>query len=106
MKTFKDLEFKQHPSAPYFNTQAEMKFDNGYGVSVITGKGAYSTETQPYEVAILFNDSICYSTSLTDDVLGYQDEDMVTEIMKRVQELPNELDINPNSIEAQGRQPY
>lgn len=88
MKTFKDLEFKTHPSSPYgFDTHAEMHFENGYGVSVITGKSAYTNSANPYEIAILYGDEITYNTDITNEVLGYQDEDDVTNVMKQVQEL-------------------
>jgi hypothetical protein len=91
MKTFKDLEFKEHPHRPQFNTQAKMFFDNGYGISVITGSGAYKSETRPYEVAVIKGNeedwSLCYDTPITDDVIGYNNEEDVTEIMKQVQKL-------------------
>jgi len=87
MKNFKDLVFKNHPAAPHFSTQAEMKFDNNYGVSVITGQGAYTSESSPYEIAITYKGELCYSTDITDDVIGYQNEGDVSDVMKRVQEL-------------------
>jgi len=87
MKTFKDLEFKPHSVQPQYDTQAEIEFDNGYGVSVITGKQAYSSINCPYEIAILYKGSICYSTDITDDVIGYQTEADVTDVMRKVQEL-------------------
>jgi hypothetical protein len=79
MKTFKDLEFKKHPSYGIggFRTQAEMKFDNNYGVSVITG--GYGNESKPYEVAVLYRGGLCYTTHLT--------ASEVTKIMEQVQEL-------------------
>jgi len=85
MKTFKDLEFKNHPN-PSFSTQATMNFDNGYGASVINGYGAYCND-DTYEVAVLFEDKLCYSTPITNDVIGYQSEEEVSEIMKQVQQL-------------------
>ena len=97
MKTFDDLVPKQHPIvtegavsiSPMFDNakRCTMNFDNGYGVSVISGKCFYSDEEHPYEVAILKDGNITYDTPLTDDVLGYQTETSVTEIMKQVQEL-------------------
>ena len=86
MKTFKDLEFKPHPNFGSFNTQARLDFDNGYGISVVNGKMAYCNENE-YEVAIFKNGSICYTTPITDDVLGYNSPENVTEIMKQIQEL-------------------
>lgn len=88
MKTFEDLEFKEHSTPFYFSTHARMDFENGYGVSVITGSGAYGSGSHPYEVAVMLNGSLCYDTPITDDVIGHNDETMVTEIMKKVQELP------------------
>lgn len=87
MKTFKDLEFIAHPAAPYFDKQAKLDFENGYGVSVICGDGAYTSATSPYEVAIIKDGVLCYDTPITNNVLGYNTESEVTEIMKKVQEL-------------------
>ena len=90
MKTFNDLKFNLHPNHA-FNTQAVMFFDNGYGISVITGKCAYSNDENPYECAIIKGNkekwNIVYDTPITNDVIGYCDEDKVTEIMKQIQEL-------------------
>lgn len=89
MKTFKDLEFEPHRIIKTYTgtKQAVMNFDNGYGVSVVFGSIFYSNGIDSYEVAITHNDELCYSTEITDDVIGYIKEDGVTEIMKRVQEL-------------------
>ena len=87
MKTFKDLFFEVYRCYPSLSTMAVMDFDNGYGISVITGKTAYSNETHPYEVAVLKGDEICYDTPITDDVIGYCDAEMVTKIMIKIQNL-------------------
>jgi len=88
MKTFEDLEFNVHPNSLFgFNGQAKMDFDNGYGVSVITGEYAYTSELEPYEIAILHDGIITYDTHISDDVIGYCTQEKVTEIMKQVQEL-------------------
>ena len=89
MKTFEDLEFV---GAPFHSgSQAQLTFENGYGVSVISGDMAYSDEENPYEVAVLYNGSLCYNTHITDDVLGYQTEEQVTKVMRKVQELEVEV---------------
>lgn len=93
MKTFEDLKFisRKEPFST-IDSQALMFFDNGYGISVITGKGAYSDENNPYEAAVLkgnqFEWNICYDTPITDDVIGYNTAKDITSIMKRIQELP------------------
>ena len=98
IKTFKDLEFEPHPMPsgyiplPFTRNmfsgakQAVIKFENGYGVSVLFGEIFYSDGVDTYEVGILKDGNLCYDTYITDDVLGYQDEDEVTEIMRKVQE--------------------
>jgi hypothetical protein len=88
MKTFKDLTFTVHPNAYLrYGTQAEMNFDNGYGISVITGEAAYTSDNKPYEIAILFEGNLTYNTHITDDVIGHQDSKDVTRVMQQVQEL-------------------
>lgn len=87
MKTFKDLEFKKHSVQPMFDKQAEITFDNNYGVSVICGQSAYTRDSEPYELAVLYKGSLTYNTHITDDVVGYQTEEGVSALMKMVQEL-------------------
>lgn len=84
MKTFKDLKFETHTSFPNAK-RAFMKFDNGYEVSVITGQWTYTDEDRPYELAVINNGVLCYTTPLTSDVLGYLTEEGITTAMKEVQ---------------------
>lgn len=92
MKTFKDLEFKDHPisNSPIGNGEkmATMSFDNGYGVSVIFGSTFYSNGINTYELALTNKDGLCYDSDITNnDVLGYITEEEVSETMKKIQEL-------------------
>lgn len=87
MYTIKDLEFK-----PLWNgVQAKMFFPNGYGVSVVKHKYSYGGDRGLWEIAVLKGTkhdwNICYDTDITDDVLGYQTDQDVTDVMRRVQEL-------------------
>lgn len=90
MKTFNDLKFNLHPY-PGFDAQAIMFFNNGYGISVITGKHAYGDDKGPYECAVIKGNNknwkIAYNTPIANDVIGYCDENEVTKIMKQIQEL-------------------
>jgi len=88
MKEFKDLEFEVHPEG--LGTQAVMKFNNRYGVSVITGRMFYTNKSNPFEVAVLKDGTLTYNTHIASDVLGYQTEEDVTRIMKQVQELKDD----------------
>lgn len=80
MKTFDDLE--ERPSD--FIQRWGLDFDNGYGISVIKGKFTYSN-AKTYEVAVIKGENLCYTTPITDDVLGYQTPEQITEIMKELQ---------------------
>ena len=87
MKTFDDLEFKPHECG--CGEHAIMYFDNGYGVSIVTGGLFYTTSAKPYELAVLIKgQGLTYDTPVTSDVEGYLTESKVTELMKQVQELP------------------
>lgn len=91
MKTFKDLVFSRKSYKYDLGKQAVLFFENKYGISVITGKGSYSNETKPYEIAVLqgddFENSICYTTEITNYVIGWLTEDEVSEIMIKIQQL-------------------
>jgi hypothetical protein len=86
MKTFDDLKFEKHHSDRN-GTIAKMNFDNGYGISVITGDRFYTTTERPYEVAVLWNDKIDYTSGITKDVIGYQTKREVEGLMEQIQNL-------------------
>jgi hypothetical protein len=82
--TFKDLKFSP-PDYMGFS-RAKLELPNGYGISVITGKYAYSDEGA-YEVGILYNGHLCYDTPLTDDVLGYQSPSDIDAILAQLEKM-------------------
>ena len=84
MKTFKDLEFKPHSIGN--GLQGRMDFDNDYGVSVVKFNGSYGFPDL-WEVAVMYKGNLTYNTDITDDVLGHQSEQDVSDVMKKVQEL-------------------
>jgi len=53
-------------------TRWEYRFQNGYGASVIRNPFSYGGSSGLFELAVLKAPDweICYSTALTDDVLG------------------------------------
>ena len=77
-------------------TQTISRFDNGYGASIIDD--GYGSEKGLYELAVVkwtktsegFSDFwyICYDTPIADDVIGRLSMDKVTEIIKKIKELP------------------
>ena len=84
----KDLDFITHPLGRGCEV-AEHTFDNGYGVSVITGPLFYTSPGKPYEIAILHGDSIAYDTPIAGDVIGHLSESAANEILAAVEALPN-----------------
>jgi hypothetical protein len=88
---FSDLNFQPHCNYPDTGVQAKHFFGNGYGVSVVQFPGSYGYSTGLYEVAILKGVAedwnICYSTAITDDVLGHQSEEEVEVLLYEVENL-------------------
>ena len=94
MKTFADLNFRDHQTGT--GTQGLCFFENGYGVSVVRfkvmgGFSSYTSNENEWELAVLTGNvddyDLCYSTHITDDVMGHLSEEEVTDVMRQVQEL-------------------
>ncbi len=87
MATFQDLEFKELDNEGY-GIQAHIKFNNGYGASVIRTKGSYGGTAGLYELAVLDQEGeLCYNTPITSDTLGWLKEDDVTAALQRIEAL-------------------
>ena len=86
LKDYMDLEFTKHHSH-HLNNIANIEFSNGYGVSVLSGEYAYTDTDTQYELAIRKKGKLCYTTGITDDVIGYLSPSGVSDIMKQVQQL-------------------
>jgi len=89
MKTFNDLQFKEHPrGAVYGGIISRIIFDNGYGATVVQGPHSYGGIDGLYELAVIGkDDEICYDTPITNDVLGYLSDKDVTEVLIKIQQL-------------------
>jgi hypothetical protein len=84
MKTFLDLEFGPHPAGQ--GVQARIQFPNGYGASVVKTPYTYGGREGKYELAVLDKDGrLCYSTEVTNDVVGYLSPGGVTEYLRQIQ---------------------
>ena len=89
MKTFNDLQFKEHPrGAVYGGIISRIIFDNGYGATIVQGPHTYGGSDGLYELAVIGkNDEICYDTPVTGDVEGYLSEAQVTDLLIKIQQL-------------------
>ena len=95
MKVFKDLEFEPRE---FGGVGASLTLDNGIIVSVIAGRGAYSTpredlsspeEYSSFEVALLDEDREWITGQVVpgcnDDVIGWQDRGQINALMLLIQ---------------------
>ena len=82
--TFNDLKFTYRNS---MGIQAEIQFPNGYGASIIRGAHSYGGKSSLYELAVLKDGALCYTTPITNDVEGWLTEEIVTELLQRIETL-------------------
>ena len=69
--------------------QCRFKFDNGYGASVIRHDHSYGGDYGLWELAVTLADgSLCYSTPITDDVIGYLTAGEVGLHLNQIEALP------------------
>ncbi|MCO0831936.1 hypothetical protein NFX39_02345 [Fructobacillus sp. W13] len=85
-------KFEKYIEKTYLD-QVVYKFSNGYGASVVFHFGSYGYENGLCEIAVLkFDDNgrydICYTTPITEDVIGYADDKTRDEVLKQIKELP------------------
>jgi hypothetical protein len=87
--TFEELDFVSHLSGE--GVMAKAFFKNGYGASVICTPFSYGGPSDFYELAVLKGDPInwdlCYSTDITDDVIGWLTPNEVTNFLQRIEAL-------------------
>ena len=106
--TFKDLKWQDHPDG---GKMAIINFSNDFGASIISGENFYSSEEFPFEIAVLKFGNICFNSGITEDVIGYCNEETVTNILKDIQDLEQavedeeeqiteEVKVNPEIDEA------
>lgn len=65
-----------------------IQYSNGYGASVICHDGSYGGKRGLFEIAVLRDNDLCYDTEITGDVIGHLDFGEVSEILKKISELP------------------
>ena len=70
-------------------TQHIYLFANGYGASVIRNSYSYGHVYGLYELAVLKDGKLCYSTPITSNTIGYLSADEVAEHLSRIERLPD-----------------
>ena len=71
--------------------QIVVGFPNGFGVSIICSSYSYGGSDGLLEVAVLYNNELCYDTNITNDVIGYLTADEAIKLIKQVEALPKKF---------------
>jgi hypothetical protein len=83
---FEELNFQTHPMG--IGQQCIVQFPNGYGASIVKSEHTYGGKDGLYEIAVFGKDgNITYSTTVTDDVLGYLSEQEVEKTLLDIKNL-------------------
>ena len=69
--------------------QAIAEFPNGFGASVIKSDTSHGGKSGLFELAVLDNENgnINSTTDITDDVIGWQDEDDIDRVLTAISKL-------------------
>lgn len=70
---------------PYKQTM--VAFPNGYGISFIDGEGTYGLEAAVITWKENGKWELCYSTDITDSVIGYMEDEDIVPLCERVASL-------------------
>ena len=77
-------------------TQRLYRFANGYGASVVRHSFSYGNENGLWELAVIVWDGptekdflLCYTTPITDDVIGRLSEEEVETTLNAIEALPH-----------------
>ena len=97
MNKFDLLTFKKMKKQD--GVQAIAEFPNGFGASVIKSDISFGGKSGLFELAVLDNDTgnINSTTDITDDVIGWQDEDDIDRVLTAISKL-NEDGTLPNGV--------
>ena len=65
------------------------EFENGYGASVVKHKGSYGWTQDKWELAVLKDGDLCYTSGITNDLIGYLSDVEVTGLLNDIEDLEN-----------------
>lgn len=85
--TVHDLDWRSTKSRVIDGERAVVTFDNGYSASVLRGGAGYSGNGS-YEIAVMRNGHLDYTTPIASDVLRYLSEDEANQTLADIAALP------------------
>ena len=66
-----------------------VNLSNGYGASIVRGLYSYGGSEGLWELGVLGPEGrLTYATPITNDVLGWLTDEMVTDVLQRIADLP------------------
>jgi hypothetical protein len=75
-------------TTPDNGVQRIYRFPNGFGASVVKHSNSYGGKTGLWELAVLDADNdLCYTTDITDNVIGHLNDPQVDEVLGRISRL-------------------
>ena len=84
---FKEYIFIDEEHDIFKGRMVRYRFPNGYGASVIEGEKSYGLELAVLEFSDSEYGSITMSTEITDDVIGFIEDEELDEILERISRL-------------------
>ena len=91
---FKDIEFKKMEGFYGDGVKAEVSFPNGWGASIVRHNHTYGGDRGLFELAVIDAEGeINYSTSVTNDVLGWLNPGDVEATLSKISALPPALEV-------------
>ena len=80
-------EFLKETNYPNNGVQHVYAFPNGYGASVIKTDYSYGGKNGLWEMAVLKDEELCYTSGITDDVIGHLSWDNVEDYLMEIKSL-------------------
>ena len=77
----------QRTDSVHDGIQYVFKFDNNYGASVIRHQYSYGGSKGLWELAVLKDDELDYTSPITNDIVGWLEDDRVMDILFEISKL-------------------
>ena len=77
------------PESRFFDGKEQklFSFENGYGASLVRGPYTYGRKGS-WELAVLCDGKLCYTTPITDDVIGDLNDAQADALLEEIARLP------------------
>lgn len=81
------------PESHFFDgtEQKLFSFENGYGASIVIGPYTYGGSEGLWELMVLHDNRPCYTSRITDDVIGYLNDAEVDALLEEIARLPKKF---------------